>query len=64
MNDNFLMIRTSNQAVLEQKKLEEEMGGDVDTANRRIQEINVELESVIEQLGEAKVHARTILRKK
>ncbi|XP_055958338.1 structural maintenance of chromosomes protein 1A [Patella vulgata] len=48
-------IRTSTQAVAEQKKIEEELGYDVETANLRISEINVELGSVIEQLGEAKV---------
>lgn len=48
-------IRTSNQAVAEQKVAEEELGEEVDTANVRIEEINSEMVSIMEQLGEAKV---------
>ncbi|XP_021341818.1 structural maintenance of chromosomes protein 1A-like [Mizuhopecten yessoensis] len=48
-------IKTSNNAVAEQRQLEESMSEDVDTANRRIEEINDELASVMDQLGEAKV---------
>ncbi|KAJ8301830.1 hypothetical protein KUTeg_020817 [Tegillarca granosa] len=44
-----------NRAVAEQKKVEEEMAVDVEMANKRISEINEELQSVIDQLGEAKV---------
>lgn len=39
----------------EQKKLEGTLSVEVDNARVRISEIQTELESVIEQLGEAKV---------
>lgn len=48
-------IRSSKQAVEEQKKLESVLSVDVETARVRINEIQTELESVVEQLGEAKV---------
>ncbi|XP_063405474.1 structural maintenance of chromosomes protein 1A-like [Mytilus trossulus] len=48
-------IRTSNQTVAEQKKIEEELTAQVEQANSRISEINVDLESIMDQLGEAKV---------
>jgi len=46
---------SSKSAVEEQKKLEGTLAEDVDTARIRINEIQTELESVVEQLGEAKV---------
>ena len=49
--------RTSKQAVEEQKKVEETLAAEVDTARSRISEIQNELEGVVEQLGEAKVLA-------
>jgi len=48
-------IKTSKQAVEEQKSIEAQLGLEVETARLRISEINTELESVVEQLGEAKV---------
>ncbi|KAL3853418.1 hypothetical protein ACJMK2_016957 [Sinanodonta woodiana] len=48
-------IRTSNTAVEEQKKLEEELAQEVEEANARLTEIQEELNSVLDQLGEAKV---------
>lgn len=51
----FWLCRSSKQAVEEQKKLESVLSVDVDTARVRINEIQTELESVVEQLGEAKV---------
>ena len=39
----------------EQRKQECQYSGDVDVVRNRVQEIQNELESVIEQLGEAKV---------
>ena len=39
----------------EQKRAETELAGDVESARARITEIQQELESVVEQLGEAKV---------
>ncbi|KAL5014287.1 hypothetical protein ScPMuIL_008557 [Solemya velum] len=48
-------IKTSNTAVTEQKRTEEELSSEVEIANRRIQEINEEIGTVHEQLGEAKV---------
>ena len=52
----LVVCRSSTQAVDEQKKLEATLAVDVDGARVRISEIQTELESVIEQLGEAKVH--------
>ena len=48
-------FRTSNQAVAEQKIAEEELAEEVDTANIRMDEINSEMGSILDQLGEAKV---------
>lgn len=39
----------------EQKVAEEELAEEVDTANIRVDEINTEMGSIMEQLGEAKV---------
>ena len=47
--------RTSKQAVEEQKRAESELALDVESARVRITEIQQELETVVEQLGEAKV---------
>ena len=51
----MLYYRQSTQAIEEQKVAEEELAGEVTTANSRIQEIENELCSINEQLGEAKV---------
>jgi len=48
-------IKTSQLAVTEQKRTESQLSFEVETARTRISEINAELESVVEQLGEAKV---------
>ena len=48
-------FRTSRQAVDEQKVVEAQLSNEVDTARVRINEVQQELESVVEQLGEAKV---------
>ena len=53
--EKLFYFRTSNQTVAEQKKIEEDLSAQVDQANHRITEINSELESVMDQLGEAKV---------
>ena len=50
-----VVARTSKQAVEEQRKVEEGLAEEVDTARSRISEIQNELEGVVEQLGEAKV---------
>ena len=55
ISNYFVDFRTSKQAVEEQKRIESTLAAEVDTARMRIQEINTELESVVEQLGEAKV---------
>ena len=47
--------RTSKSAVEDQKKTETTLSTEVDAARSRIVEIQNELESVVEQLGEAKV---------
>jgi len=52
-----VVARSSTQAVDEQKKLETTLSVEVDSARVRISEIQTEMESVIEQLGEAKVSA-------
>ena len=49
--------RSSTLSVEEQKRIESELGEEVDNANIRIQEINKELDHVVEVLGEAKVFA-------
>ncbi|XP_041349100.1 structural maintenance of chromosomes protein 1A-like [Gigantopelta aegis] len=48
-------IRTSTQAVSEQRQVERELSDEVEIANSRIDEINRELEDIVIQLGEAKV---------
>ncbi|KAK3102279.1 hypothetical protein FSP39_010179 [Pinctada imbricata] len=48
-------IRTSNQAVADQRRAEVDLAQDVETANVRVMEINQELESIGAELGEAKV---------
>jgi hypothetical protein len=50
------MCRSSTQAVEEQKKMEATLSVEVENARVRITEIQAELESAIEQLGEAKVN--------
>ena len=50
-----LFYRTSNQSIAEQRTAEEELAGEVTTANSRIDEVGTELSSINEQLGEAKV---------
>lgn len=47
--------RTSKQAVEEQRRVEESLSEEVEVARSRMSEINSELETVVEQLGEAKV---------
>jgi len=51
----MVVCRSSTSAVEEQKKLEATLAVEVENARVRISEIQTELESVIEQLGEAKV---------
>ncbi|CAH1783210.1 unnamed protein product [Owenia fusiformis] len=48
-------IKTSEKTVQDQKKTEKTLAKDVEEAKMRISEIQKELESVIDQLGEAKV---------
>ena len=55
LSHSHFPFRTSKQAVEEQKRIESQLAGEVETARQRISEINAELESVVEQLGEAKV---------
>lgn len=61
MHISNLFVRTSNTAVNEQKHTEEELSSEVEVANRRIQEINEEIGTVHEQLGEAKVSNNTYM---
>lgn len=51
----FLIDRTSETAVADLKRSEMELSEQVETANVRVNEINDELASIMEQLGEAKV---------
>ncbi|CAG5126155.1 unnamed protein product, partial [Candidula unifasciata] len=48
-------ITTSRAALEDQKKVEQELAREVNESTVRIEEINRELESIISQLGEAKV---------
>ena len=51
----MLFLRSSTKAIQEQKKLEQQIREDVEEATKRIEEINKELDTVVTQLGEAKV---------
>lgn len=53
----FIVYRTSKTAVEEQRRNESQLSVEVEAARTRISEIQQELESVVEQLGEAKVRA-------
>lgn len=46
---------SSNRSITEQRDTEKSIREEVEEANRRIDEINSELEAVVCQLGEAKV---------
>uniref|UniRef100_A0A671XHN5 Structural maintenance of chromosomes protein n=1 Tax=Sparus aurata TaxID=8175 RepID=A0A671XHN5_SPAAU len=48
-------ISTSRQSLDEQKRMEEELTEEVESAKRRIDEINMELNQVMEQLGDARI---------
>jgi len=48
-------ISTSRQSLDEQKKMEEDLTEEVESAKRRIDEINMELNQVMEQLGDARI---------
>uniref|UniRef100_A0A4W6F4K9 Structural maintenance of chromosomes protein n=1 Tax=Lates calcarifer TaxID=8187 RepID=A0A4W6F4K9_LATCA len=48
-------IATSRQSLDEQKRMEEELTEEVEMAKRRIDEINMELNQVMEQLGDARI---------
>uniref|UniRef100_A0AAQ5YV76 Structural maintenance of chromosomes protein 1A n=1 Tax=Amphiprion ocellaris TaxID=80972 RepID=A0AAQ5YV76_AMPOC len=48
-------ISTSKQSLDEQKRMEEELTEEVEMAKRRIDEINMELNQVMEQLGDARI---------
>ncbi|XP_072027504.1 structural maintenance of chromosomes protein 1A-like [Amphiura filiformis] len=48
-------IKSSENAIAEQMRLKESLATDVEGATTRIKEINVELTSIVDQLGEAKV---------
>ncbi|ROL46953.1 Structural maintenance of chromosomes protein 1A [Anabarilius grahami] len=48
-------IATSRQSLDEQKRMEEELTEEVELAKRRIDEINMELNQVMEQLGDARI---------
>ncbi|KAK7129037.1 hypothetical protein R3I94_017303 [Phoxinus phoxinus] len=48
-------IATSRQSLDEQRRMEEELTEEVELAKRRIDEINMELNQVMEQLGDARI---------
>uniref|UniRef100_A0AAX7VN15 Structural maintenance of chromosomes protein n=1 Tax=Astatotilapia calliptera TaxID=8154 RepID=A0AAX7VN15_ASTCA len=48
-------IATSRQSLDEQKRMEEELTEEVESAKRRIDEINMELNQVLNQLGDARI---------
>lgn len=51
----FIISRTSKNAVEEQKQLESQLAEEVEVAKGRIAEIQQELESIVDQLGQANV---------
>ncbi|RZF46730.1 hypothetical protein LSTR_LSTR002593 [Laodelphax striatellus] len=57
-------IRTSEQALEEQKRLRNELQSDVGSSKERIRELNAEIETVIQQLGDAKVDKHEDSRRK
>lgn len=50
-----VIFSSSNRAITEQRETEKAIREEVELATRRIDEINAELETVVCQLGEAKV---------
>lgn len=54
--ENVPSCRSSTVALQEQKEGEQELGIDVEAASGRLEEIDAELTSIMEQLGEAKVN--------
>ncbi len=55
INVILLPFRSSHRSIAELSETEKTIGEEVENATRRIEEINAELETVICQLGEAKV---------
>ncbi|XP_063237395.1 structural maintenance of chromosomes protein 1A isoform X2 [Bacillus rossius redtenbacheri] len=57
-------IKTSEAALEDQKRLREELQTDVGTSKERVQELQKELETVVEQLGDARVDKHEDSRRK
>ncbi|XP_046994754.1 structural maintenance of chromosomes protein 1A isoform X1 [Schistocerca americana] len=57
-------IKTSESALEDQRRLREDLQSDVGTSKERVQELQKELESVVEQLGDARVDKHEDSRRK
>lgn len=57
-------IKTSESALEDQRRLREDLRSDVGTSKERVQELQKELESVVEQLGDARVDKHEDSRRK
>ncbi|XP_022904149.1 structural maintenance of chromosomes protein 1A-like isoform X2 [Onthophagus taurus] len=57
-------IRTSEQALLDQKQLREDLQSDVGSSKDRVQEIQRQLDDVVEQLGDARIDKHEDSRRK
>ncbi|KAF5272683.1 hypothetical protein FQA39_LY07710 [Lamprigera yunnana] len=57
-------IRTSEQALLEQQRLREDLQSDVGSSKDRVQEIQKQLDDVLEQLGDARTDKHEDARRK
>lgn len=57
-------IRSSEQALNEQKRLEQDLKSDVGSSKNKVQTLQKELENVIEQLGDARVDKQEDSRRK
>ncbi|XP_018333295.1 structural maintenance of chromosomes protein 1A [Agrilus planipennis] len=57
-------IRTSEQALLEQQRLREDLKSDVGSSKDRVQEIQKQLDDVLEQLGDARIDKHEDARRK
>jgi len=60
----FVYFRSSETALEEQRRMREELQSDVGMSKERVQELQRELESVVEQLGDARVDKHEDSRRK
>ena len=62
--DDLFYLRSSEAALEEQRRMREELQSDVGMSKERVQELQRELESVVEQLGDARVDKHEDSRRK